>query len=66
MIEIKRFSIEGFSKYSFGLDGSVFNIRLNRFLKGDLCKGYLRFCVINDDNILKSLRKHQIVYKLYI
>jgi hypothetical protein len=62
---MKRFKIEGFSKYEFGLDGSVFNVKLKKNICGGLCKGYIQFGLYNDDNIKKSLRKHQIVYKLF-
>lgn len=64
---MKRFNIEGFNKYTFGLDGSIYHIRLKRFVKGSKGSkdGYLRFSLQNDDNIKKSIRQQQIVYKLF-
>jgi hypothetical protein len=62
---MKRFEIEGFSKYSFGLDGSVLHIRKNNFIKGSFNKGYIEYGLISDYGFKKSLRKHQIVYKLF-
>lgn len=61
-----RFNIEGFSKYTFGLDGSVYHIRLKRFHKGCISKyGYLQFCLMNDNNEGKGLCQQNIIYKLF-
>jgi hypothetical protein len=62
---MKRFNIDGFSKYEFGLDGSVFNVKFEKFVSGVLCKGYIQFGLTNDSGVVKGLKQHQIVYKLF-
>jgi len=63
---MERYKIEGFSKYSFGLDGSVYSIKKGRFLKGSISNnGYIRFSLQDDNNKHKVVQQHQIVYKLY-
>lgn len=62
---MERYKIEGFSKYNFGLDGSVYSIKKGRFLSGSIDGGYKKFHISNDDNKSRIIQQHQIVYKLY-
>lgn len=62
---MKRFNIEGFSKYTFGLDGSVFDIIKNTFVNKTKSGDYHIYNIYDDLCNRKSIALHKIVYKLF-
>jgi len=51
--------IPGFTRYMIEKSGRVFDMKLNRFVKGNFSKGYVHFILVNDEGIKKSIYRHR-------